>query len=224
MPVSSQAAISSGLWVTRGRGDPRPIIHLDTREQAIVASFRFEDGCLAFLDVEPVLAKRIDDVWLMRDEYDVRAAVGRPAQHAPQCFRPPVVLVWRDHEASFGQIGRRLDILKTRQHCILVCAIKLARVDPPDRNTCCANRVAKGPGEFLALVIEVALLGYVGEMERIYIGLVAKRRAVPNKYDVSARAQLLREPSDISDRNPWLDCSERFPRRQVSADQPQSPG
>src|SRR5262245_54238770 len=165
-----------------GRGNLGPVLHLHTREEAIFASFRLEDRCLAFLDVEPVFSESIEDVWLARDENVVRALVGHPGQHVAQSFGPSVVLVRRHDEAALGQIDGRLDLLEAGQHGGLVGAIELARVDLSDRNSCRSNRVAERLGKSLALGIEIALLGDVREVERIGVGLVAERRPMPHEY------------------------------------------
>src|SRR5207237_1768949 len=51
-----------------------PVSGLNARNEFRSAiSIRLEDRGLALADVEPVLAERIHDVRLVRDEYDVRA-------------------------------------------------------------------------------------------------------------------------------------------------------
>jgi hypothetical protein len=50
------------------RGDTRPFIHLNARQQLIAAILRSKDRSLAFFDVEPVLAQRRNDVRIVRDE------------------------------------------------------------------------------------------------------------------------------------------------------------
>src|SRR5262245_2799083 len=61
---------------------------------------RLEDGCLAFLNVEPVLAECIDDVGSVRDEDVVLARFGRLCQHRAQCFRMPQCGKWSFFDAS----------------------------------------------------------------------------------------------------------------------------
>src|SRR5262245_140352 len=74
------------LHLLYGCRNLRPFLHLHARDQVVFATFHLEDGCFAFLDVEPVLPESINDVWLVRNENVVRAIVGRPAQHVAQRF------------------------------------------------------------------------------------------------------------------------------------------
>jgi hypothetical protein len=97
------------------------------------------------------------------------------------------------HEAALAEIGGGLDVLEAGQHCGLVGAIELARTDLADRHARRFDRCAERLGELLALVVEFALLGDVGEVERVGIGLVAEGRAVPHEYHVSAFPQRLGE-------------------------------
>src|SRR6185503_13947673 len=83
--VRSMPALTK-LHLLCGRRNLRPVLHLHAREQVVFAPFRLENGCFAFLDVEPVLPECIDDVWLVRNENVVRALVGRPGQHVAQRF------------------------------------------------------------------------------------------------------------------------------------------
>ena len=90
-------------------------------------------------------------------------------------------------------------VLEARQYGGLVGAIKFAGIDLPDRNPGCADGFSKRLSEHLTLVIEIALLGDVGEGERIGIGLVAERRTVPNKDYVSTRPQGLGQVFEVGD-------------------------
>jgi hypothetical protein len=59
---------------------------MHTRDQAVFATFRLENGCLAFPDVEPVLPERIDDVWLVRDENVLLPLSGALANKSRNAF------------------------------------------------------------------------------------------------------------------------------------------
>jgi hypothetical protein len=104
---------------------------------------------------------------LVRDENIVLPVVWDLRQHAAQCFRTPSVLVRRYHEAALRQVDRRLDFLETRQHGSLVSAIEPARLDLPDGYSCRPDRRPECLGKLLALVIEIALLGGIGQVEWI---------------------------------------------------------
>ena len=61
----------------------------------------------------------------------------------------------------------------------------------PDRDLQLAHRLADLARERAALVVELALLGDIGEIERIGVGLILMGRAVPEHDDVPAAAQRL---------------------------------
>src|SRR6185295_10423039 len=59
----------------------RPILHLQAGDQPVGPTLGPEDRRLAFLDIEPILAERIDDVGLVGDEDVVLFLRGHPRQH-----------------------------------------------------------------------------------------------------------------------------------------------
>ena len=61
------------LSLIRGKRDARPFIHFHPGDELVAAVLGPEERCLTFFHVEPILAKRIDDVRLVRDENGVGA-------------------------------------------------------------------------------------------------------------------------------------------------------
>ena len=64
----------------RRRRDAGPFFHLHPGDELVAAVLRAEDRGLAFLHVEPVLAERIDDVGLVRDQNGVGPGLRRGAE------------------------------------------------------------------------------------------------------------------------------------------------
>jgi len=87
----------------------------------------------------------------------------------------------RHDEATFGQIRGLLDVRETGNRRGFVGAVEFAGVDLADRNAGLAQRLAEGPCERLAVVIEIALRGNVLEIERVGVGLIGECRAVANE-------------------------------------------
>src|SRR6476469_2522498 len=73
------------------RRDPRPFIHLHPRHEFIAPVSGAEERGLAFPDIEPILAERIDDIRLVRDQDRVRAWLRRGAQHLAERLGTPVI-------------------------------------------------------------------------------------------------------------------------------------
>lgn len=67
---------------------PRPLVHLDARDQAIAAVVRTEDRSFAFLDVGPTLAKSVGDVRLVGARRFISAI--RPQIMSRIDSRPPL--------------------------------------------------------------------------------------------------------------------------------------
>ena len=92
--------------------------------------------------------------------------------------RATIVLVWRYDEATFGEVSRLFDILKTGKHGGLVAAVIFAGIDLADRHADLTQRIA--------LVVQIALGGDIVEIEWIGIRLVGKRGAVAKNNDQPA--------------------------------------
>ena len=82
----------------RRRSDTRPFVHLHAGDQLVAAIRRAEDRSLTLLHVEPVLAERLDNVRLVRDEY--RIGVSRRCRAS--IFRN----AWARRLFSFGDTMR----------------------------------------------------------------------------------------------------------------------
>src|SRR6266481_6991895 len=85
----------------RGLSKSAPLARLDTDHQPVTAiAVRREHRCLAFADIEPVLAECIDDVRLVRNDHKV--VVGRrPTGNEPtKRLCASIILVWRNPGAA----------------------------------------------------------------------------------------------------------------------------
>jgi len=132
-------------------------------------------------------ASMIFGLWVMRMVFFPSAGVRPSAARNAWCAA--VVLVGRHHEPAFGQIGCFLDIGEAGEHGRLIGAVELARIDLPDGYTRRTQRGTERAGQFLALVVEIALLADVGEIERVRVGLVGEGRSVPHENDEPTRSQ-----------------------------------
>ena len=134
------------------------------------------------LDIEPILAERIDDVRLVRDENVVLARLGCGGQHVAQRLCSTVVLVRRNHQSTFGQIGGRLDVLEAGQYCGLVGAIELAGVQPlrPARPLN-GSLSPKARASSLPLSLRLRCLVMSLRLNGSVSALVAEGRAVPHE-------------------------------------------
>src|SRR5262249_48065473 len=185
VPSSASDGSSPGL---------RPLVDLYARNQdGLAVRVGLEDGRLPFLDLEPLLTQRIDDVRLVRDDQSVRARVGYCAQKDSKRLRSAVVLVGTDHEAPFGYIRRRLRLLATDQPSRLDGPMELARIRLADRDTGRPEDFADHLCLHSALVVQLALLRDVLGMPGIGVRLIWMRGTVAKHDDVSARAQRLQK-------------------------------
>src|SRR5262245_32204828 len=80
-----------------------------------------------------------------------------------------------------------------------------------DGNLELAHRLPDRPRERAALVVELALLGDVVEIERVGVGLIAVRRAVAEDNHVAALAHGI-DPFGLRQRA-WPACREQAERR-----------
>src|SRR5689334_18094784 len=123
------------------RCDARPFFHLHSGYELVAAVVRAEDGGLALFDVEPVLAERIDDVRLVRDENRVGAGPRCGAEQLPKGLDTTVVLVRRHHETALGDVCGLLDLFEARDDGSLVGSVVLAGKDLADGNSGVADCV-----------------------------------------------------------------------------------
>src|SRR6516162_9264806 len=112
----------------RRHRDAGPFVHLHPGQELVAAVLRAEDRSLAFFHVEPILAERIDDVRLVRDENGVGAWLRGGTDHLAKSIYAAVVFVRRHHETAFGEVGGLLDILKASNHRRLISSVVLAGV------------------------------------------------------------------------------------------------
>ena len=169
-----------------GNGELRPILHLHTRHQLILATLRFEDRRFAFLHIEPLPPQGVDNVGLVRDKDAVFALFGRMRQHLAKGRGSPAIFVRRHNETALRQIDSLLNVFKSRQDRGLISSIEVACVDFTNGDTKLVDCIAKLFGQLLTLLVEVPLPGDVIEIERVGIGLIREGRAMSNKNDVSA--------------------------------------
>src|SRR5262249_47185854 len=132
------------------RRDVRPVFHLHAGYELVAAVLRAEHAGLAFFDVEPVLAERIDDVRLVRDHDRVGAGRRRDGKQVANGVDAGVVLVRRDHEAALGDVGGLLDILEAGDDRRLVSAVVFAGEHLADRNAGPTDGIAEFFGQGLA--------------------------------------------------------------------------
>src|SRR5262245_31871379 len=186
---TAPSAASMSALLLDGNGELRPVLHLHACHKFIIATLGFENRRFAFLHIEPVLAEGVDYVGPMRDEESVFAFFGHPRQHVTKCGGAPVIFVGRHDETTLGQVGCLLDILEPGEDCRLKGSMEIAGVDVTDRNADLTDRVAKCLRQLFALLVEIALLGDVIEIEGVGISLIRECRAMPDDNDVSARTQ-----------------------------------
>src|SRR5437868_574854 len=131
--------------------DTRPFFHLQSGNKLVTAILGAEQRCLALFDVKPVLAERVDDVRLVRDENGVGAWHRRGAEQFVKGVDAPVVLVRRHHKTALGNIRSRLDILEASDDRGLVGSVVPAGKYLADRNPGLANGVAESLCQGFAL-------------------------------------------------------------------------
>jgi hypothetical protein len=166
-----------------------PIPRLAPHHQPGGAAVRLEHRGLAFLDVEPVLAERIHDVGLVADDHGVAAGRRSGGGELAQRLRPAIVFDRRHHEAALADVGARRDFAEAEQLAGLDRSIEHAGEDLAHRNVELAHRLADGARQHAPIVVELALLGDIGEVERIGVGLILVGGAVPEHDHVSALPQ-----------------------------------
>src|SRR5262245_43041662 len=121
----------------------RPIRHLQTCHQDVLAVFRAENRRLPLLYVEPILAQRIEDVRLVGNENGVRTRLWGYCQQLAKRIRAAMFLVRRYHEPALGQVGSLLDVYETSNRRSFVCTVKFAGIDLTDWNSGLMQRLAK---------------------------------------------------------------------------------
>src|SRR5437588_1762029 len=161
--------------VTSVRGALRqlaPFLSPHAHDQFVRAGFGLEHRGLGFAYVEPVLAEGIQNVRLMSDDHDVAAGGRLRRDEHAQRLRAPIVLNRSDDKASFGEVDRCRQGAKAHQRPRLDRSIEHAGVDLSDRNPKLAQRIADCARQRATLLVELALLGDILEVERIGVGLV----------------------------------------------------
>src|ERR1700722_8903835 len=186
------AMMRSTLLRRDGR-NARPLVHLDAGNELVATIGGTEDRGLAFLDVEPILAERCDDVRLMGDEDRIGMILRRDGEHLSEGSGTPVVLVRRDDQPTLGQISRLLDVRETGDDGGLKGAVIFAGIHLADGNAGLTQRVTERLRQRLALVVQITLSRDVVEVKRVGVGLVRKCCAMTNDKDETAGAKGLCE-------------------------------
>src|SRR5262245_34210561 len=137
----------------RRRCDTRPFLHLYSGDELVGTVLGAEQRGLALLDIEPLLAERVDNVWLMRNEDRVGARRRCGREQLAKSVAAAAVLVRRYHETALSKICGPLDILEARDDRGLVGSVVLACKHLADRDPGLKERVAKGLCQCFALVI-----------------------------------------------------------------------
>src|SRR5215470_3378491 len=177
-PLSRQRAVTRfACWQAhrpslRRRCDVRPFLHLHSGDELVGTVLGAEQRGLAFFGVKPLLAKRVDNVWLMRNENRVGARRRCGAEQLAKSLAAATVLVRRNHETALSKICGLLDILEARDDRSLVGSVILAGKDLADRNPGPKERVAESLCQCFAVVIQISLGRDVVEIERIGVRLI----------------------------------------------------
>src|SRR5450631_4382476 len=79
--------------------------HLHTCNHFVGRAIWLENGGLALLHLEPILAKGIDDVGLMRDNHDIASGGGSLTGKFAEGLRAADILLWRNDKSTLGNIG-----------------------------------------------------------------------------------------------------------------------
>jgi hypothetical protein len=103
------------------RGDTGPFIHLNARQQLIGAIVRSKDRGLALFYVEPVLAQRGNDVWIVRDENSVGARLRRYAELARHFSDDEIIELglFCAEVDGVGKFVKSLNVLSWEEACEL---------------------------------------------------------------------------------------------------------
>ena len=76
-----------------GDRELRPILHLHSRHELILATLGFEDRRFTFFHIEPLPSQGVDDVGLMRDQKAVFVFFRSMRQHPAKCDGSPPIFV-----------------------------------------------------------------------------------------------------------------------------------
>src|SRR6516164_562220 len=194
------AARAAGRFPATRRGDPaslrrrcqdRPVFHLHSRDEPVATVLGAEDRGFALFDLEPILAERIDDVRLVRNENRVGARSRGVAQQVPKSLGAAVILVRRNHKPALRDICGLLDMVEPGNHRGLVRSVVLAGIDLADWNAGLTDGVAESLCQRLSLIVEIPLGRDVVEVERIGVRLIREGRPVTDHDDKSPGAQRL---------------------------------
>ena len=126
---------------------------------------------------------------LCDDEDHVGAGGRRRRGELAHGRRATIVLDRRDDQSALADVGGGGHGAEAEQRAGLDRAIEHAGDDLADRDLQLAHRVADRAGKLAALIVELALLGDVREVERIGVSLILMGGAVTDDDDVAALAQ-----------------------------------
>src|SRR5262249_43223784 len=116
-----------------GELTPGASLNSDDRLVATVSVW-FEYGRFTLANVEPVFAKGIQDVWLVRDHNDICARRRHRSNNLTQGCGASIVLDRRNHEPALGIIGIRLNLAEPHQDTRVDCSLEQAGVDVSNRD------------------------------------------------------------------------------------------
>src|SRR6267142_5483051 len=154
-------------------GQLAPYIRLDSDNELVTAiAVRLEHRCFAFADVEPVLAKRIHDVRLVRYDHNVAAGRWLHADELAKGLCASIVLHWRHHETAFSDVRRRHNFAEAQQCAGVDRPLEHAGLNLRDGNLELVHRLANRFCKRAAVVVELALLGDVLRIEGVGVGLI----------------------------------------------------
>src|SRR5215471_5242143 len=114
--------------------NPRPVRHLKSYDQDVLAVFGSENRRFALLHIKPILAQRIEDVRLVGNENGVGARLWGYRQQLAKRLGAANVLVGRHHEPALGQIGSLLDVCETSNRRGFGGTVELTGINLTDWN------------------------------------------------------------------------------------------
>ena len=152
-------------------------------DQDVLAVLGTEERSLALFYVEPILAERIDDVRLVRNENRIGAWHRCSAEQLAKSVDAAGVLVRRYDQTAFGNIRGLFDVLEPGDDRSLIGSVVLAGKNAANRYSGLTDGVAESLRQSFALVIEISLRRDVIEVERIGVGLIRECCAVADDDD-----------------------------------------
>src|SRR5262249_17256549 len=158
-PPRPRSLVFAAMRATASFGSLQPVGRLETGDKVCLPRRgRLENRRLALPDLEPVLAKGIEDVGLVRYNQCIRPGGGRGRYQLPEGLGATIVLDGRRDQAALREVQRRRDVGGGNQPSCFDCAVELAGVGSSDRNLQSLERLADLPGNVPAACAQQALL------------------------------------------------------------------